>query len=422
MLRNRMLVCVTALGLATIAPAITPEVAHACGGCFTPPNPTGTPTPVTAHRMAVALSPTETTLWDQIEYAGAPEDFVWVLPIAGTSTVEIADNGFFESLQANTQIFLEGPPPPRTSCSDPCTAFGFGGFASGSASPRSASESGGMPDVEVHHEGVVGPYETATIGAADPDALVAWLREHDYQVPDALLPIIRHYVALEMNFVVLRLRPSLNVQRMQPVRITVPGLQTSFPLRMVAAGIDDHVALELFVLAESRIEAANFGNAEVDRAAITYDWASSTFDYDARFEDALFAGEGVETNWVAEFAGAADHNIGFYESFDAVTGEMHSAREDWAVATRSLPEAYLTRLRTDLPVSELDEDLGLQMSDGGDLGTFIRVTREANRAPEPDCPTYCAVSDGTTGPGGSAVRGAGASRCSAGFGARGASG
>ena len=44
--------------------------------------------------------------------------------------------------------------------------------------------------------------------------------------------------------------------------------------------------------------------------------------------------------------------------------------------TRALPSPYLTRLRTDLPVSELDEDLGLQMSEGADLGTYIRVTRE----------------------------------------------
>lgn len=402
-----------ALGAISIAPLLVPSSAAACGGCLTPPNPTGTPTPVTAHRMAVALSPIETTLWDQIEYEGDPADFVWVLPIAGTSTVELADNGFFEALESTTQIFMEGPPPPRTFCSDPCSPFGFGGFASaGSAAERA---DGGPPPVTVHHEGVVGPYATATIGSEDPDALLAWMRDHGYQVQGELLPTIGHYVELGMNFVVLRISPSANVQRMQPVRVRMPGLQPTFPLRMVAAGIVDHVALELFVFAESRIEAANFGNAEVDRAAITFDWATRTFDYELRFEEALFAGEGTRTNWVTEFAGAASASIATFTSSDPVTGEIHRAAEDWAVVDAALDDPYLTRLRTDLQVSELGEDLTLAMSDGGDVGTYVRVTRERNRAPEPDCPTYCAAGDGT-GPGGSSLRGAGRSRCSIGLG------
>ena len=105
------------LALAGLTSMAMPAPARACGGCLTPPNPTGVPTPVTAHRMAVALSPRDTTLWDQIEYAGRPEDFVWVLPIAGTSTVELADNAFFEALTQTTQITMVAPAPPRTTCS-----------------------------------------------------------------------------------------------------------------------------------------------------------------------------------------------------------------------------------------------------------------------------------------------------------------
>ena len=369
-----------AVALAGATSLLSPDVARACGGCFHPPE--GNPSPVTGHRMAIALSTVETTLWDQIEYEGSPEDFVWVLPIAGTSTVEIAENAFFESLTFHTVLTLEAPAPPRTSCSDPCGDGMFG--LADSAPPRSIDEDG---TVTVHHEGTVGPYETATISSEDPTALVTWLRDHGYQVPDAMLPTIEHYVAAHMSFVVLRLSPSTNVQRMSPVRVTVPGLQPIFPLRMVAGGVENTVELELFVFAESRIEAQNFGNAEVDRAAVAYDWATSTFDYDARFEDALFAGEGVGTNWVTEFAAAAPSSIGDYASY-AEDGTSTTASEDWAVVSRALAEPYLTRMRTNLPVTELGEDLVLRMAEGGDLAERrIHVTRELNRAAEPVCPT-----------------------------------
>ena len=405
---NVRMLGVSLLAAAGIASVSMPGAAHACGGCLTPPNPTGVPTPVTAHRMAVALSPSGTTLWDQIEYAGRPEDFVWVLPITGTSSVELADNGFFESLQQTTQITMVAPLPPRTSCSDPCRAFGPTGFASGSAA-RSAAEDANM-SVDVHFQGVVGPYETATIGSEDPTALVTWMRDHGYQVPDAILPTIGYYVERGMNFVVLRLRPSGNDQRMQPVRVSMPGLSTTFPLRMVAAGIQDHVALELFVFAESRIEAANFGNAEVDRAQVSYDWATGLFDYEGPFSDALFSGEGVGTNWVAEFAGAADPSIGGFITYDPITGEEHAAAEDYAVVTRAIPSPYLTRLRTDLPVAELGRDLELRMSTGGAIGTRIDVTRELNRQPDVACPTYC-ESSGDPSTGGTTMRGTGSLRC-----------
>lgn len=397
------------LALAGLAPLAVPDVARACGGCFHPI--TGAPSPVTGHRMAIAISPRATTLWDQIEYSGSPEDFVWALPIAGTATVELAENAFFEALVQQTALTLVAPPPPRRTCDDVC-GDGFASFAgSDRAGAPTIGEDGG---VTVHHEGVVGPYQTATIGSEDPDALLEWMQEHGYNVPAAMLPTIEHYVDLGMNFVVLRLRPSSNVTRMQPVRVTVPGLSTTFPLRMVAAGVENTVELEIFVFAESRIEAANFGNAEVDRAAITFDWATFSFDYDTRFEDALFAGEGVGTNWVTEYAATASSAIGSYTSF-APDGSTTTAAADWAVVTNALDAPYLTRLRTNLPVRELGVDLELQMSEGPDLAeTRIQVTRELNRAPEPDCPTFC-VTPSPSGPGGSSARGRGDGfRCSAG--------
>jgi len=85
--------------------------AQACGGCFSPPPPPTNPmtTLVTAHRMAFALSPTRTVLWDQIQYAGDPEEFSWVLPVRGDAKLETADDAWFEALEAVTSTRVSPP-------------------------------------------------------------------------------------------------------------------------------------------------------------------------------------------------------------------------------------------------------------------------------------------------------------------------
>ena len=186
-----------------------------------------------------------------------------------------------------------------------------------------------------------------------------------------------------------RVQPNAGVQQMTPVRVTSPGLSPVFPLRMVGAGVQNTVALELFVFAEGRTQAENFGNAEVDRDAITYDWATDTFNYDQLFDDARFAGDGPTTNWVTEFAGAAPRSIRSFTVEDD-RGEVVTSGDDWAIVAAALDAPYLTRMRTRLFVAELDEDLVLAASVAGDLDeTRIDVTRELNREPDVECPTFC---------------------------------
>lgn len=404
-----------ATSAAALLLAATPDRADACGGCFAPNE---TVTVVTGHRMAVAISPTETTLWDQIEYAGDPEDFVWVLPIQGETLVELASNAFFEALDQSTRITLQGNFPPLTTfCPDPCDSFLRGSAAS--------EADDGPGTVEVFGEAVVGPYETATIGSDDPTALVTWLRDNGYNVPDSVLPVVQHYVDLGLNFAVLRLSPNAGVNQMQPVRITTPGLMPVFPLRMVAAGVEGKVGLELYILGEGRYEAQNFDVVEIDRSALEYDWSTSTFNYNDVFDQAIENAGGRA--WVAEYAQPADSyawQVMNYESRDPETYELlGDARDDWAVVTRGLPSPYLTKIRTDLAAGFLDQDLVLQASTGGNLENFILVNREVNRPAEPTCPTTCTDPSGGPGVVGGSGPGVVASPvgdglCSASFGSR----
>ncbi len=411
----------SATTLAFVAIALvssTPTDAHACGGCFHIPNPMGTVSVVAAHRMAFLSSTSESVLWDQVQFTGNPNDFVWVLPVMGNPDVAVADNGFFEALNAETTLTMTGPAPPPTFCPNPCARWG-GSFGFGCASSNSApfASDAGIARVVVLHEGIVGPYETATISSTDPMALVTWLQDHGYLIASEIEPTIAYYVGLGMNFVALRLRPQAGIDRMAPVRIRSPGLSLTLPLRMIAAGVGTDVDLELFVFAEGRMGTATFPNAEVDRESITYDWASNTFDYGARFEAALFSGTGVQTNWVTEYARRP--NLASLAAARSGTGmDVHSAAADIQIVRDALPTAYMTRLRTRLTPAELDADLTLRTATGGDIGTQFMVTREIHRAPDPVCDTVCDTADGTE-PGASSERGTGsAHRCSGAFGDR----
>jgi len=304
--------------------------------------------------MVVSINDSETTLWDQFEYAGDPDDFVWVLPVSGGEEVDIglADQSFFQYLADQTAVTLTGPAPRGSSS-------GFSLGCAASSAPASADET---RSVTVYSSEVVGPYETAVIGSEDANSLTDWLAENGYVIPEALEPTIAHYVDEGMSFAVLRLAPNAGVSQMQPVRVTTPGTHVSFPLRMVAAGIAESVALELYIIAEGRWEAQNFPNAMIPASELAYDLNAGIFNYDEVAADLLAAGDG--RTWLTEFS-----DLVYGPSVGAVyytddTGE-HSPYDDWYVATRDLPgstDVTVTRMRADLPANALAEDLILQAS------------------------------------------------------------
>ena len=95
--------------------------ARACGGCFHPP--TQTASDITDERMLLSVSPTQTTLYDQIEYAGSPSSFAWVLPIHGTVTVGLSADVLFDSMDTLTATQIVAPnvtcPGPPSDCEGP---------------------------------------------------------------------------------------------------------------------------------------------------------------------------------------------------------------------------------------------------------------------------------------------------------------
>lgn len=406
--------CALSAGGALLAPA----TAHACGGCFAPPGAVQT---VTDHRMVLSVSSTQTTLWDQFAYTGRPSDFSWILPVQNGPNVrvDLADNRFMQVLDNLSVPTLYAPSRPSRYCG--------GGFDSNAGAPTAAADSGASGGVNVIREEVVGPYATAIIGGTDAMAIRNWLRDNGFSVPPAIEPVIDYYVSTRSDFLALKLRPGTTLNRMSPVRVTVPGYAPTLPLRMVAAGVADKVGLTLLVLSNARFEATNFPNGEVRNNDLVWDWNASPAQVPAddfrAAERAIYTASSGRA-WITESAmpqyagslqnlaqnarfaiggpptpicqpedadgGAADGG----EPDASADGGAPSMRcvepdptQDMSVALQGLAsgEITLTRMRAELSAALLDRDLQLAPS-------AVPSTRDRNytygviRNPPPEPP------------------------------------
>jgi hypothetical protein len=266
----------TALGtLSVIATAVTLEgEARACGGCFHPPEQVATD--ITDERMLLSVSPGQTTLYDQIRYSGTPSNFAWVLPIHGTVDVGLSADVLFDSIDALTATTIQSPPLDCPSAPDSCEdELADAPEANGAAAAGDA----GVAGVTVTKAANVGPYETVQLHSTDPTALNDWLSTNGFDIPADVTPIIDAYVTEGFDFLAMKLLPDAGVAAMRPVRVTIPGMSLSLPLRMAAIGTGATVGITLWVLSEGRYEPQNFPYYHIEDSDLVWDWSLGASNY-----------------------------------------------------------------------------------------------------------------------------------------------
>ncbi len=269
-MRRKPLIGLLAAAGSGLAVGMAPD-AKACGGCFaSPPPPSQIGTVVTDERMILAISPQQTTLYDEIEYQGEPASFAWVLPIKGPVTVALSADSLFSVLDRTTQTTIEGP--YDTSCPTCCPN-------SGSSASSSSGGSGSGGGVTIISQQVVGPYATVQLQSSDPNALSNWLTANGYVIPSNAAPVISAYISEGFDFLAMRLVPGQGVQAMRPVSVTMPGPVLSLPLRMVTAGTGAIVGLTLWLVADGRYEPKNFPSFTVAPSELTWNFATQESNY-----------------------------------------------------------------------------------------------------------------------------------------------
>ncbi|GAC1352582.1 MAG: hypothetical protein NVSMB1_16870 [Polyangiales bacterium] len=392
---------------------------------------------VTDHRRVLGLSESTTTLWDQVEYAGSPEGFAWVLPIRGRVVVGVGSDAFINALDNTTTPLIRAP-------SLICNGNSFGGSSGGggggggacASSVSEQSASGGARPVSdgyqedsgvfVTAHSVVGPYETVQVHGTDEGSIVGWLRGHNYVVPADIEPILTRYVQEGFDFVAVRLRPGVGVQAMRPIRVTFAGRYPSLPLRMVAAGVGDSVGIKLFVIGAGRWRVGNFPTFSIDPSTVTWDFAQQKSDYvimrnksAASFDGRAFALESsisvsrtslpfevsddiptpdapdAQTDGASDGRAdaAADAPHGTKEAgtfYDAGSvPDVSPTASDTVIAYGSHESRRITRLRADLPARVLDLDLALEADNAqSELPALVQLTKSKNV--DAVCPTGAA--------------------------------
>lgn len=366
-------VAIAAVVVASAA-AIAPR-AEACGGCFVPPGPS---TQVSAHRMAFAVSPTRTILWDQIQYQGAPSSFGWVLPIRDKVDVGVSSDELFQRLETSTQAVITPPPRPECNTKHLCKSCGGEDYASG-VSPNADVDGG----VDVWGTNVVGPYEATQLSATDSTALRTWLTSHGYALPDAITPVVDQYVKEGFGFLAIKLVPKADTSRMVPIRVAFDGNSPVLPLRMVAAGTGSFVGIKLFVFGEGRWEAANFPNAEIATKDLVWDFRASSSNF-GQLESSLVTN--APRTWITETADDYSRSV-FFDGLPPGTTENDAGVTVFATATdqtemeRAFPgrtHLTVTRLFAQLPSSALADDLTVQASTGARIPQSRQAPNSVN--------------------------------------------
>jgi MYXO-CTERM domain-containing protein len=384
----------------------TPTDAHACGGCFVPPEENSV---VTGHRMILSVGMTQSTLYDQIEYSGNPEEFAWVLPIVGTVDIGVSSDLIFNQLGFDTAVSVAPPvlQCPPIHCRGWDDDFAGGGANSPEDGLSSGSGGAGEGGVDVLAEEVVGPYETVQLAADDPNALNAWLDEHGYNVPAEIQPIIDSYVEDGFNFLAMKLVPGVGVERMAPVRITTPGSNAVLPLRMVAAGTGATTTISLWLMGEGRYEPANFPGFTIAADDVIWDYDTSDSNYNTLRAEGYAASDGHAWLTEASFPYSADvfrsnilnvvSSLPDQSGYDDGSGDWQAAYDravedlDALFGGIDTAHAHVTRLRAELSRPALGSDLIVTASDDqADVPSFIQtVTFVGTQPPCPEPPEGC---------------------------------
>ena len=317
---------------------IWPSMVWPCGGLFCSQSPVDQ----NAERILFVVDEEEgiVTMMVQIAFSGRDEDFAWVLPLPAPQLV-----GMSSVIDANALLALDRMTLPQFIPRGPVCGFDEGGGCACGAMEADMVQaaSGAAGDgVQVFAEEQIGPFDSVTIGAEDPEAVVTWLKENGYNITEAMEPLIGTYAAEGMVFFAMRLNRDASVQDIQPLRLSFPSRTPAIPLRLTQVAAEPHMGVLVFVLGSSRAvvdEASGFTSARVEDEALAFRPFAS------------------RNNYYAEVARTADAAGGraFVTEMARFTAEINRTGDE--VIDEYLERfPYLTRMYTRISPEEMTAD------------------------------------------------------------------
>lgn len=259
MIRSRLLSCLLLL-LFLVISLVSISTVEACGGLFCQ----NVPVDQNAERIIFTQNKDGTvTALIEIQFTGFAPDFSWILPIPNPigqddlAVPDTAQDAFNELQQITNPVFI---PPERPRCAELDDSF------FGADTAMSEAEGG----VEVFASGEVGPYGFDVIGSDDPNALIDWLRQHNYRVTEPMIPLINVYVQEGFVFLAMRLLPEEDAGSIAPIQITYDTDRPMIPLRLTAVAANPNMGVYVWFYADRQAVPVNYAHMEVADEELTF--------------------------------------------------------------------------------------------------------------------------------------------------------
>jgi hypothetical protein len=240
----------------------------ACGGFFCDLN---NRVDQAAERIVFGIDNGKVETHVQITYEGDAAEFAWVVPAPAQPELFTSSQILFDALENVTapRFTLQ-----QSIVGDDCPMFD----ASESAdSDDSVSDSGQAGGVTLVAEQRVGPYETVTLQATSGEALVAWLQDNAYDVPDEPDDAMAPYIAESSYFVALRLAKGLDTGDLTPLGMRYNGDKPVIPIQLTRIAATPDMGLRVWVLGNGRAVPENYLHVVLNPVA--FDWFSLGSNY-----------------------------------------------------------------------------------------------------------------------------------------------
>ncbi|MBX2796599.1 MAG: DUF2330 domain-containing protein [Myxococcales bacterium] len=318
---------VTALVGAWLAPE-----ALACGGLFCN---SVQPVVQNAERIVFDID-RQTGVTDvhvQIFYEGPADEFAWIVPVPANPELFISSQAMFDALAVQTGPIFQRNVVEEGRCRE--VNVGFGAAEMGIAMADSAPSSpGGYSGVDVVSQGQVGAFDTVVLKADSDEALLTFLQESGYDLPDALGPVLSPYIGFEAHFVALKLSKDQDTGDISPLGMRYPSDRAMIPIQLTSVAAADDMPLEVYVFSDRRAVPQSYLHVQINEAAI--DWWTGGQNYSSVITQA--ADEAGGHAFATDYFGSPEPFLQLYD-FDVRQLRAASTPTDWvrAVQRQGLP-------------------------------------------------------------------------------------
>ena len=112
----------------------------------------------------------------------------------------------------------------------------------------------------------VDEYQIVILSAKEANGLETWLRQHQYAIPDGVTEALAPYIRSGMKFFVAKVdvtkvkKDANGVVFLSPLRFDYPSAELRLPVRLGLVNANGKQDLLIYILSDSRFEAANYPN------------------------------------------------------------------------------------------------------------------------------------------------------------------